>query len=560
MANNPYVNKVQLANGETIMDISDTTAEASDVAQGKYFYTASGAKVQGTSSGTDIIDDSSTAVDKVWSASKSNSEKSALLNEISEKPDVKNSTKTGVDLDVSDPSGNVILRLADGHIQTKEFDSRNISEPDPSIKQSTKTGVDLDISDDDGNVILRLQGGNIKTLNFDSSKYIEETVVTVKKDGTGDFTTLRGAIDSITDASRSNPYRIEIYPGTYNVMDDYTDAEIREADVPEYHQGFAGPMLTDGISLVGIGCRDDIVIYGTLDPNTYNSTIRGNISTLNTAGTMRLENLTIVSYMLRYCVHDDFYAPNNTETYDRVVRNCRFDMQRNVTTTTDDTIILPNSYGAGMNGKGMNAIFENCDFSTGLGIHTSGSNSAYPTRTIVKNCRGYAFRPNDRNETSVHFEFIVDDCSFDIIRYGHYSDDANQVFYISGTGNHGTMLDCSATDVINIGDRTRHKNTFNLPVLTMVKRNGSTYEMTTNKDVACGIIVLISGEYAYIQRGGFINSNILGMSNLSIGDYITVDTNGVLTTTGATSSNAVGIITNIDEYSVAYMKMLVGEV
>ena len=50
------------------------------------------------------------------------------------------------------------------------------------------------------------------------------------------------------------------------------------------------------------------------------------------------------------------------------------------------------------------------------------------------------------------------------------------------------------------------------------------------------------------------------MSNLSIGDYITVDTNGVLTTTGATSSNAVGIITNIDEYSVAYMKMLVGEV
>lgn len=515
----------------------------------------------------------------------------------------KESDAESVDLDISDPEGNVILRIADGQIQTKEFDSgellsevEDISEAlegkldkpetegttgqvlgldndlnpiwvdqtggnaDPEIRTSTETGIDLDIADASGNVLMRLQDGHIKTENFDSSVYAQEKVVTVKKDGTGDFTTLRGAIDSITDASRDNPYRIEIYPGTYNVMDDYTEAEIREADVPEYHQGFAGPMLGDGVSLVGVGCRDDIVIYGTLDPNTYNSTIRGNISTLNTAGTMRLENLTIVCYRLRYCVHDDFYAPNNTETYDRVVKNCRFDMQRNVNAASDDSIVLPNAYGAGMNGKGMNAYFENCDFSTGLGIHTSGSNSAFPTRTIVQNCRGYAFRPNDRDETSVHFEFIVNNCDFDIVRYGHYTDPTNQVFYISGSGNNKTMLNCSATDEINIGDRTRHKNTMNLPVLTMVKRNGSTYEMTTDKAIACGIIVLITDEYTYIQRGGFINSNILGISNLTVGDYITVNSSGVLTTTGASASNAVGIVTDVDEYGVAYMKMLVGEV
>lgn len=54
MANNPYVNKVELANGTTLIDLSTDTAVAADVAQGKYFHLATGERVQGTaSSGTD---------------------------------------------------------------------------------------------------------------------------------------------------------------------------------------------------------------------------------------------------------------------------------------------------------------------------------------------------------------------------------------------------------------------------------------------------------------------------------------------------------------------------
>ena len=47
MASNPYVNKVIYGNS-TLIDISDTTATEYDVAEGKYFYAASGEKKVGT--------------------------------------------------------------------------------------------------------------------------------------------------------------------------------------------------------------------------------------------------------------------------------------------------------------------------------------------------------------------------------------------------------------------------------------------------------------------------------------------------------------------------------
>jgi len=62
MATNPYVNKVVYGD-QTVMDISDTTAEAADVASGEVFYTASGARSVGTADYYSPSDTAETAID-----------------------------------------------------------------------------------------------------------------------------------------------------------------------------------------------------------------------------------------------------------------------------------------------------------------------------------------------------------------------------------------------------------------------------------------------------------------------------------------------------------------
>lgn len=95
------------------------------------------------------------------------------------------------DLDVSDEKGKVILRLQDGHIQTKNFDSSasatqtkaGLMSPTDKKKlddigeQSVDTkdlenGADLELTDEKGNAVARFINGHIQTKNFDSSKGI----------------------------------------------------------------------------------------------------------------------------------------------------------------------------------------------------------------------------------------------------------------------------------------------------------------------------------------------------------------------------------------------------
>ena len=86
------------------------------------------------------------------------------------------------DLDISDIFYNVIMRLKNGHIKTKYFDSSSIIENNinPQFFKNIKNDVittnidalDFCVADEMDNLILECIGGHIKTKYFDSSKVL----------------------------------------------------------------------------------------------------------------------------------------------------------------------------------------------------------------------------------------------------------------------------------------------------------------------------------------------------------------------------------------------------
>ena len=112
--------------------------------------------------------------------------------------DVKTPQETTADLFICDSRGNVLVELKDGHIVTKNFDSADVITEDDitdlesavsdlsvavsratSVLSTTEQNVDLDVVDASGNVILRLVNGHIQTKNFDSSRSDQNAVLTV---------------------------------------------------------------------------------------------------------------------------------------------------------------------------------------------------------------------------------------------------------------------------------------------------------------------------------------------------------------------------------------------
>lgn len=120
------------------------------------------------------------------------------------------------------------------------------------------------------------------------------TVITVKKDGTGNFTSLMAATASITDASPSKRYLVQVYDNhTALVKTDYTA-------VPSISGYYALLHVKDYVKIMGMG--EMKTIYAEL-PNNLLLADYTNYETCHFDGFGEIENLRIVAKNVRYAVH-----------------------------------------------------------------------------------------------------------------------------------------------------------------------------------------------------------------------------------------------------------------
>lgn len=378
----------------------------------------------------------------------------------------------------------------------------------------------------------KIRGGNTEQKN----------IITVGEVGC-DYTSLREAIESITNASAHNPYEVQIHEGVYDIMSYYTNAEIDLLT-------FIGLQIPDHVSLKGIGNKKNIILKGELNA-TFSPETRARASTLAVLGTSSLENLTVTAYYLRYAVHDD-YEYYNLERY---VKNCDFIHYGHG---------YASAYGEGFR-SGSKYIYEDCYFYTVEGSlpYSTHSNVDFTSPTSHKFINCVFEKGNATNGDCIRFGSmgsgqlstieLVGNKLCGSIRFEETIPGAGCDFKLIGYGNTQVPVYFEVTDgeqyVYDFVGETRKMYNGGVSIIskgTLVKLNsaGSVINAFTVSDTIVnyfGIAMedINPGARGMVKIGGYLNVSDTNLTSVAIGDKIGIY-NGELSK--VSNSDYIGIV------------------
>ena len=378
-----------------------------------------------------------------------------------------------------------------------------------------------------------------------STHQVSKEIVTVKKDGSGHFTTVRGALEYASDSDVNNRFEVHIHEGVYDIFGEYSTSEITTT-------GFLGPIKTEYVDIIGIGDRDKIILDGVLpyESDVIPADNKYYISTLNLFGEGKLENLTVTSINMRYTIHDDWEYRNML----RHVKNCRFIKYRDV---GSEHFAGKQAWGEG-SWSGQEFIFEDCEFITewDYPAYTSHNNVNFvePSYHTFINCK---FLSN-LFDTSVKFQSLnsgqVDKVKmvgcrmssaigFDVIS----SNTSGKIDYkLVGYGNDVVPVKFDNSDdvdyVYEFSDQTtEYYNASSTDILKgePVMFNGSGTSIVkfpmSGKIRFIGLALedIPAGSSGVVQKSGYYPIKNTSLTDLIVGDKIEIVSGSLAKTTGS---------------------------
>lgn len=222
----------------------------------------------------------------------------------------------------------------------------------------------------------------VERLKNEIAKGLLTKTVTVKKDGTGDYTMLRYAL-----ADAVGFYNIDLYPGTYDIKEEYSTAEWQDP-------AFFGYMTKKNVRIRGIGDYGTVILLGDLPAGTLASHV-SRISTVHVVeGEFTMENVKLVGGNVRYALHDDDNRTRGFVLFER----CFFLKEKNKGT-------YPSAVGGGWYDYETHKTFRKCHFQ-------SDWDNMYKDHSAF----AYHSRPN---QTKSH-RLILEDCSAQVTGQGSH--------------------------------------------------------------------------------------------------------------------------------------------
>lgn len=180
---------------------------------------------------------------------------------------------------------------------------------------------------------------------------VSKTDFTVKKDGSGDFTSLVAAVNAVGGGTAAKPINIYVHSGTYDILAELGgDSWLQTVETTNSER--QGIIVPDYVNLIGVG--DVTLSLEVRDEDTTENTAK-RISALNLWRHNTIKNIKITVQNTRYAVHDE----TNNSYHNNDVRyiDCYFEHKGNKSGVWNST----QAYAAGM-GSGGNYYFENCTF------------------------------------------------------------------------------------------------------------------------------------------------------------------------------------------------------